>query len=230
MKKLRLLFFMVFVCGTVNAQNQVIDCAEMLNVSRQVTNFHYERYNENYIVRKYDSFSQVTNSTEEELMRSVLSASDLNWYNFNREKKVKQTSQDFNSIKKINADVYYFKLIGKVNFIANGIEYAVIKFHLYDRGKTYGFAETMKKINNKWVTTTDYQITQLLFFMGMVDIKYIDAIMNNEKTDNAEFNVIVNNNTKNNIVDLDAVIFYLQNELSQTDKLISILDAYRIFK
>jgi len=230
MRKLKLLFFVTFLCGIVNAQDQTFNCADMLNVSQQVANFHYERYNENYVVRKYDSFSQVTNSTEEKLMRSVLSASDLNWYNFNREEKVEKTSQDFNYIKKINADVYYFTLVNKVNFIANGVEYAVVKFHLYDNGKIYGFAESMKRIDNKWVTTEDYQITQLLFFMGMIDVKYIDAIMNNKQTDSAELNRIIEENIKNNNLDLNAIIFSMQNELSQNSKLTSILDVYRIFK
>lgn len=230
MKKIKLLFFTMFLCGIINAQDQIFNCAAMLNVSQQTSNFHYKRYDENYIIRKYDSFSQVANSTEEELMRSVLSASDLNWYNFNREEKVEKTLQDFNAIKNNNSETYYFTLISKVNFTANGMEYAVIKFHLYEKEKIYGFAEAMKKIDNKWVTTEDYQITQLLFFMGMFDVKYIDVIMDNKQTDNKELNEIINKNTKNNNADLNAIIFFLQNELIKNNKLTSILDIYRIFK
>ena len=230
MKKLKLLFSVMFLCGIASAQDQIFHCAEMLNVSQQVTDFRYEKYNENYIVRKYDSFSQVVNSTEEELMRSVLSASDLNWYNFNLEEKVKETSQDFNYIKMASADAYYSTLVSKVNFIANGTEYAVVKYHLHYNGEIYGFAEAMKKNDNKWVTTKDYQVSQLLLFMGMVDITYIDAIVNNKQTDNAELNRIIGENTKNNNLDLNAIIFSLQKGLDQNDKLTSILDTYRIFK
>lgn len=211
------------------AQEQQMDCAT-INVSQPTSNFKYSMYEKNFLVKKYSNFSQVTNKTEEELMRSILSASTLEWYNFNREKKVEKTSQDFDYIKSVNENQYYFKLLSKINFSANGLEYAAVKFHLYDQQNIYGFAEAMKKINGKWVSTSDAQATMLLFFIGMIDNSYINAIMNNQPTDNVELNKIINSSIKNGKVDLNYIIDKLNNELSTNNALKKIYDENRIFK
>lgn len=229
MKKTFFTTFVILFLQIITAQEQKIDCATV-NVSQPVSNFQYLKYDNNFVIKKYDKFSEVTNKTEEELMRSILSASDLNWFNFNREKKVEKTSQDFGYIKSVNNNIYYIKLLDKINFVANGIEYAVIKFHLYDNDNIYGFAEAMKKINGKWVSTSDSQTTMLLFFMGMIKTSYIDAIMKKHNTDNQALNKIIQSSTKNEKIDFNAIIHNINNELPNNNKLKNIYDENRIFK
>lgn len=229
MKKTFFTTFVILFLQIITAQEQKMDCATV-NVSQPVSNFQYLKYDNNFVIKKYDKFSEVTNKTEEELMRSILSASDLNWFNFNREKKVEKTSQDFGYIKSVNNNIYYIKLLNKINFVANGIEYAVIKFHLYDNDNIYGFAEAMKKINGKWVSTSDSQTTMLLFFMGMIKTSYIDAIMKKHNTDNQALNKIIQSSTKNEKVDFNAIIHNINNELPNNNKLKNIYDENRIFK
>ena len=229
MKKTFFTTFVILFLQIITAQEQKIDCATV-NVSQPVSNFQYLKYDNNFVIKKYDKFSEVTNKTEEELMRSILSASDLNWFNFNREKKVEKTSQDFGYIKSGNNNIYYIKLLNKINFVANGIEYAVIKFHLYDNDNIYGFAEAMKKINGKWVSTSDSQTTMLLFFMGMIKTSYIDAIMKKQNTDNQALNKIIRSSTKNEKIDFNAIIHNINNELPNNNKLKNIYDENRIFK
>ena len=229
MKKTFFTTFVILFLQIITAQEQKIDCATV-NVSQPVSNFQYLKYDNNFVIKKYDKFSEVTNKTEEELMRSILSASDLNWFNFNREKKVEKTSQDFGYIKSVNNNIYYIKLLNKINFVANGIEYAVIKFHLYDNDNIYGFAEAMKKINGKWVSTSDSQTTMLLFFMGMIKTSYIDAIMKKHNTDNQALNKIIQSSTKNEKIDFNAIIHNINNELPNSNKLKNIYDENRIFK
>ena len=229
MKKTFFTTFVILFLQIITAQEQKIDCATV-NVSQPVSNFQYLKYDNNFVIKKYDKFSEVTNKTEEELMRSILSASDLNWFNFNREKKVEKTSQDFGYIKSVNNNIYYIKLLNKINFVANVIEYAVIKFHLYDNDNIYGFAEAMKKINGKWVSTSDSQTTMLLFFMGMIKTSYIDAIMKKHNTDNQALNKIIQSSTKNEKIDFNAIIHNINNELPNNNKLKNIYDENRIFK
>ena len=229
MKKTFFTTFVILFLQIITAQEQKMDCATV-NVSQPVSNFQYLKYDNNFVIKKYDKFSEVTNKTEEELMRSILSASDLNWFNFNREKKVEKTSQDFGYIKSVNNNIYYIKLLNKINFVANGIEYAVIKFHLYDNDNIYGFAEAMKKINGKWVSTSDSQTTMLLFFMGMIKTSYIDAIMKKHNTDNQALNKIIQSSTKNEKIDFNAIIHNINNELPNSNKLKNIYDENRIFK
>ncbi len=87
MKKTFFTTFVILFLQIITAQEQKNDCATV-NVSQPVSNFQYLKYDNNFVIKKYDKFSEVTNKTEEELMRSILSASDLNWFNFNREKKL----------------------------------------------------------------------------------------------------------------------------------------------
>lgn len=229
MKKSIFTILAVLFLQIIIAQEQQIDCAT-INVSQPTSNFKYSMYEKDFLVKKYSDFSQVTNRSEEELMRSILSASTLEWYNFNREKKVEKTSQDFHYIKSVNENQYYFKLLSKTNFSVNGVEYATVKFHLYDQQNIYGFAEAMKKINGKWVSTSDAQATMLLFFIGMIDNSYINAIMNNQLTDNVELNKVIKSSMKNEKVDLNYVIGKLNSELSTNNELKKIYDENRIFK
>ena len=198
MKKTFFTTFVILFLQIITAQEQKIDCATV-NVSQPVSNFQYLKYDNNFVIKKYDKFSEVTNKTEEELMRSILSASDLNWFNFNREKKVEKTSQDFGYIKSVNNNIY-------------------------------GFAEAMKKINGKWVSTSDSQTTMLLFFMGMIKTSYIDAIMKKHNTDNQALNKIIQSSTKNEKIDFNAIIHNINNELPNNNKLKNIYDENRIFK
>lgn len=229
MKKSIFTTLVVLFLQIIYAQEQQMDCAT-INVSQPTSNFKYSMYEKDFIVKKYSNFSQVTNRTEEELMRSILSASTLEWYNFNRERKVEKTSQDFNYIKSVNENQYYFKLLSKINFSANGVEYAAVKFYLYDQQNIYGFAEAMKKINEKWVSTSDTQATMLLFFIGMIDNSHINAVINNLPTDNVELNKITNSSIKNGKIDLNYIIDKLNNELSTNNELKKIYDENRIFK
>ena len=229
MKKTFFTTFVILFLQIITAQEQKMDCATV-NVSQPVSNFQYLKSDNKFVINKYDKWAEVTPQTAADVMRSLLSASDLNWFNFNREKKVEKTSQDFGYIKSVNNNIYYIKLLNKINFVANGIEYAVIKFHLYDNDNIYGFAEAMKKINGKWVSTSDSQTTMLLFFMGMIKTSYIDAIMKKHNTDNQALNKIIQSSTKNEKIDFNAIIHNINNELPNNNKLKNIYDENRIFK
>ena len=88
----------------------------------------------------------------------------------------------------------------------------------------------MKKINGKWVSTSDSQTTMLLFFMGMIKTSYIDAIMKKHNTDNQALNKIIQSSTKNEKIDFNAIIHNINNELPNNNKLKNIYDENRIFK
>lgn len=189
------------------------------------------KYPENLFIKKIQNFKNVQNNSPEDLMISVLSSSNMEWYNFNKEKKTEKTNQDFKYISKINPNDYYTKLKYKIVFEANGTEYSIIKYVLYDKKKEYGFAESMKKINNKWYTTTDSGITNFVFFMGMIDVKYIEAIFNNSKSDSPLLNKIITQSQENGKINLSKILTEIQNSLGKNDiEIISILDPQRIFK
>lgn len=165
-------------------------------------------------------------------MSSVLSATNLEWYNYNREKPTSRTTQDFNYIQSIDPSEYFFELKYKLSFSANGLDYCVIKYVLHNADNDpVGFAEAMKRIEGKWLTTTEAGITTLLLFMGMFETNFIENIFTNNKSDNNVFNNILEVNTHNNIVDLNGVLFDLEKELNKGNpELRKILDPIRLLK
>lgn len=225
-------FLIIIYCDNIFSQEQQTDCATTILINQNARNFMVYKYPIETKALKLNDFSEVSNNTPEELMSSVLSASNLNWYNFNREEKKEKTSQDFNYIEKADSENYYFELLYKVKFNANGKEYTVIKYYLHTKGKApLGFAEAMKKNNNRWVTTSEAEISQLLFFMIMIDVKYIDAIFNNIKSDNDDLNKIITSNTVNSSVNINGVLNDLEEGLANNDKnLKATLDVNRYFK
>ena len=89
----------------------------------------------------------------------------------------------------------------------------------------------MKKKGERWVTTSEAEISQFLFFMIMIDTKYIDNIFNNTESDNSSLNQILNLNQFNGIVNINDVLNDLQKQLTESEgDLKSILDPNRLFK
>lgn len=222
----------ILLCNSILfSQEQQINCANNLLITQNAKNLRVLKYKKHFSAKKINSFSKVSNSTPEDLMSSILSASTLDWYNYNREEKKEKTSQEFNYIKEISADKYFFELLYKITFEANGFEYAVIKYHLHNNEKIIGFAESMKKIEGKWVTTSESEISKLLFFMIMIDTDYINSIFKKKETKNKALNLIIFNNTKEGNLSLNSLLFDLEEGLSQNkEDLKLLLDPKRLFK
>lgn len=229
MKKILLVSILCF--QVIFSQDKKIDCATTMLVKQNIENLKVLKYPEKYFVKKIQNSKDITNSSPESLMISVFSANNLEWFNYNKEKKVEKTNQDFLYITKASPDNYFCELKYKIHFEANGREYAVIKYVLYDNKSEFGFAESMVKINNKWFTTTEAGITNLVFFMGMVDTKYINAIFNNSTSDNTTLNTIISSNTNAKKVNITKILADLEKRLSKKDsETLKILDPQRIFK
>lgn len=223
--------FFIGVSFSGYAQNMNINCAA-ITINQNTKDFRVLLYPEGTKAEKIALKENAELITPEGLMSSVLSASSLEWYNFNREEPRKVVKQDFDYIKFADPQSFYYKLKFKITFDANGTEYAVIKYHFFDGEKEpMGFAESMKKIKDRWVTTNDAEVTTLMFFLGMVDVSYIEHIFANTTSDNGELNKIMANNTLGATVDLNGVLQDLQEELNnQNEELKLILDPLRLFK
>ncbi len=227
-----LIFYLFFISLTYS-QVQQTDCAKSIFINQSVNNFRTLQYPQNTKARKINSFEEVKNSTPEELISSSLSATNLHWFNFNREDKKKKSSQDFNYIKNVNSDLYFAELLFKIEFEANGKEYAIVKYHLHDNNKSeLGFAEVMTKKDGRWYTISESEVSQLLFFMIMIDVKYINQIFNDGYSDNSDLNkILVDNKSNDDSIDINNVLFLLEKELSNDNENIkAILDPKRIFK
>lgn len=222
----------IFLCfQMIFSQEKKIDCATTMLVKQNIENLKVLKYPEKYYLKKIQNYKDITNSNPEGLMISVFSANNLEWFNYNKEKKVEKTNQDFLYISKASPDNYFCELKYKIHFEANGREYVVIKYVLFDNQSEIGFAESMVKINNKWFTTTEAGITNLVFFMGMIDVKYINAIFNNSTSDNITLNKIISSNINGKKINITNILADIENKLNKKDsEILKILDSQRIFK
>ena len=228
----KLSFIFVLFCCFLFGQEQQTDCANTIKINHNAQNLRILKYPGNYRATKLNNFSDVQNNTPEALMQSVISATNIDWFNFNRDEKKEKSSQDFEYITSVKPDDYYAELLYKVSFNANGEKYCVVKYYLHDNGKDpIGYAEAMKQLNGKWTTTSSANITQLLFFMIMIDTKYIDAIFNNLNSDNDSLNQVINENSQNRNVNINSVLNELEKRLSENDEnIMKLLDKNRLFK
>lgn len=221
----------VFYSTLLFSQESKMNCSEDLLVSHRIKNIKVLKYKDPFRIKKLKSFKQVTNLTPEDLMQSILSASNLAWYNYNREDKKETASKDFKYIAEASSKTYYFELSYKVTFNSAGIDYAIIKYYLNDNGRIIGFAEPMKQIDNRWFSTLDTEISNLQFFMIMFDTKYIDKIFKTEKTDNNTLNTIITDNKSAGHLNLNGVLADLEKGLSKEELgLKELLDPNRLFK
>lgn len=232
MKQITLILLITTFYLSSYGQEQQMDCANTIRINQITKDFKVFKYPENFKIEKLNSFNEVKNNSPEQLMSSIISATNLDWYNFNREEKKQNSSQDFVYIKQVSPEVYYLELLYKVTFKANGSQYAIIKYNLFDNEKpVIGYAEAMKKRDERWVTTSEAEISQFLFFMIMIDTKYIDNIFNNTRSDNSDLNQILNLNQFNGIVNINDVFNDLQKKLTKNEgNLKTILDPNRLFK
>lgn len=234
MKRINVIFFSTLICLSISSygQKQQFNCAENLLVNQSVDKLAVLRYPEDTRVEKIASLAEAEFGTPEQLMSSVLSATSLEWLNANKEEDVTSSKQDFNYIKNIASSEYYFELKYKINFITNGVEYAVIKYLLYDdENEPISFAESFKKKNGRWFTTIESGITTLTFFLGMIDTDYLESIFLNENSNNSALNSIMFENTSNNQLNLNGVLKSLENGLNDgNEELLLILDPKRLFK
>jgi len=230
--KSKIIYLSLIINCALWGQEQQMNCATTLLINQNVNNFKVFKYPKNYKSLKLNGFDEVTNTTPENLLSSVISASNLDWYNFNNEGKKEKTNQDFEAIKKTDSKDYFLELLYKVHFQANGSEYAIVKYYLHDKNKELlGYADAMKKMDNKWVIISETEVSQLMFFMIMIDTKYIDAIFNNKESDNITLNKIIIANRVNNSINLNNVLNELEEKLSSNNTTFKqIMDPYRLFK
>ena len=115
-------------------QEQQMDCANTIRINQTTKKFKVFKYPKNFKIEKLNSFDKVKNNSPEQLMNSVISATNLDWYNFNREEKKQNSSQDFAYIKqevlKFIMWNYYTKLLLKqmvLNMQLSNIIYLIMK-------------------------------------------------------------------------------------------------------
>jgi hypothetical protein len=172
------------------AQNPPSRCVKEIDLAQSVKNVSFIEYpSETKVGMSFYNQNQVKNTTPEELMASILCANTQEWVNFNDLEPTVLSKEKELAINKAKRSENYFHLLSKLEFEANGLKYALIKFRLTieNNSKPLYMTETMVKIDNRWKRITESPLTNLIFMLGMTRQEYLMAFFKNTLTENKSF-------------------------------------------
>lgn len=106
----------------------------------------------------YKSLAEITNEYPEQLMSSLLSADNQEWYNANMLStsglQEKQESLVFERTKKMDREQVFYELNCKFQFSYQQQLMAIIKFYMHVSDiKTFAGAFVLQKVGNRWFKT-----------------------------------------------------------------------------
>lgn len=171
-----ILFLFLLIATCVHAQNRY--CNENIYFNNNVNSLRIVFYPEDYVLRKIKSPSGI--KTQEDLLQNFISVNNRKWL-----EKISMFNENFddaayNRISKTNSKDYYAQPQMRLTFRANGIEYCLIKFHLFDDNVfVLSHSLFMKKINNKWLASYRDPLLMTVFLRN-VKIEYLRQIFSKE--------------------------------------------------
>ncbi|MFK8298135.1 hypothetical protein ACI76O_08730 [Capnocytophaga cynodegmi] len=171
----------------------------------QQTSVSFDDYAQKKIYREYSSFEQAKMDTPENLMKSILSATNQQWYNaniWNGENVAKIQSQEyFDKITDATYEDLYIVLEHKLSFELNGIPTCIIKFFFHSKNeKPLSGAYVFQKRGERWYRTSNASTSGL----SIIVMRFKTQVLND----------IVDGNSKN--IEIQRLIqrIYVNNVLS----------------
>lgn len=234
MMKFKILFFLICGCYVSQAQKFDVYCSTSPYLSSEVTDFKIHLYSPVFIAKRtYQNLSEVVNQYPEELVQSEMSVTSQAWSSFNYGVNREAEPKRYDMIKKADVTKNYAHLLYKVSYISNGIQYAIVKLHIYSeiQKDPTGFALAMKKQGNKWIICDDAAITDLMFMMIFLKQDALKNIFENNNTQNFVLDGFIKTSSQNGALNLNQLLSSIKNQLTK-DKisLETVLDPFRIFK
>jgi hypothetical protein len=146
---------------------------------------------------KYSNLEEVKNKKIEDLMSSILCASNQEWVNFNtlggaKNATVKKVS-DFEAILKRDNSKTYMELLSKMNFDFNGEELCVVKFRYFIEQAPNGVvgAYQLQNVEGRWYQTSRTDLSKIALLNMFMKPTVIEQLLNGKPTDNRDFNKLL---------------------------------------
>ena len=176
-KILRLSFLFLFIpCYSQEEPNLILSYVEESEIS-------FYQYPEDTFVKKiYTSQSEVITEYPEQLLESIISATNQEWVNYNtlggEEKASKKNDSHFERVRKMNRDSNYFRLSHKLSFMMGGIPTVMIKFftHFENMEELSGVA-VMQKVDNRWQKTSHPSLSTLSIIVMRIKSEVLEGVV-----------------------------------------------------
>lgn len=168
----------------------------------------------------YKDTIEAVNKYPEQLMSSMLSASNQDWVNYNtlggaiESSKISQ--EEFDKVKKLSYDKNYFELLSKLEFEVNNDKMAIVKFYLYkeDLDKPVAGATVMQYINNRWYETSKPYTTSIAMALMIFKVNIMNSLLTGKGRNEMENDLI--KKVYDNGLDFDKLL--QQQNLSTEEK------------
>lgn len=220
----------ILICITlfsfIKVFSQKIDgiCNVTDKIGYSITNVSVEFYKNNtYIKKRYNKFSEVTNFSPEELLKSHISAQNNKWLSYNFGKKV---NWEYDKIRSLLNDNNYLELLFKLTFEVLGKEYSIVKLNAKSKGSdnSIPIVFLMQKNDKKWFFTDEKILQSIKLIFYLLPLEDIYCLFNNEKGNNDELNILLDKVWSNKSFNFYTFIsgfgkYLLKNESMDSDKL-----------
>lgn len=210
---------LAFCAFSTYAQNPKERCANDIDLMKSIEPnsfrvFTYPKGTRAGMV--YNSLNEVENATPEELMSSILCANSQSWVNFNELTPSQISDDKIALINKADRSKNYFDLLHKIEFKANGVLYAVVKYRLTFEGgeKPLYMSETMIKHENRWQRVNESGLTNLIFMLGLTKTQYLNQLWDG-KSDKPELETIISQSLENGKLNLNQYIVNSQQFVAE---------------
>ncbi|MDO4729516.1 MAG: hypothetical protein Q4B43_11005 [Bacteroidota bacterium] len=170
----------------------------------QQTSVSFEDYAQKRIYREYTSIEQAKMDSPENLMKSILSATNQQWYNaniWNGENVAKIQSQEyFDKIMNASHEELFIVLEHKLSFELNGVPTCIIKFFFHSKTeKPLSGAYVFQKRGERWYRTSNVSTSGLSIIVMRLKTEVLNDIVNGNSK-NAEIQKLIQRVYVNNVL------------------------------
>lgn len=141
-------------------------------------------------IKRYEKFSQVKNTTPNDLITSQFSATNNKWISFNYNKNINWTKLQFDKLKNKENKII---CVADFEFKVKDSIFNISRIDLFDESKRkIPICLLMKKENNKWFFVERNYVKNLSYIIMSLDIKLIEDLFINKKSENLIIQNLIN--------------------------------------
>ncbi len=167
------LILVSFICFSQNQSNIRLGVSEQNNLS------FYEYVPRLKIKATMNSMADTKNQYPEELMTSILSATNQKWVNYNNIKEGKpKPPSHFEKIRTMNKEENYFELHHKLSLKLGGIPTTLIKFYFHQENQQpVSGCYVMQKSEGRWKRTANVNLSLLSIIIMRLKSNVLEGII-----------------------------------------------------
>jgi len=187
MKQTVITLFLLLVTVTLGAQTEYSNMILSYSENQKI---FFHKYEPRLIIKaEYSSITEAENKYPEQLIQSILSATNQEWINYNTlggaEKATEQKQSHFDRVLTMDKNKNYFKLHHKLTLTMGNIPTAIIKFFIHqEENDPVSGAVVMQKVEGRWQHTSNSTLSTLSIIVMRLKTTVLQGILLGNSEDN----------------------------------------------